>query len=184
MRRVLVVEDSPTQAAHLRSLLEAGGYAVVLAPGGRGALQAARREPPAVVVSDIVMPEMDGYALCRRIKADEALRDTPVLLVTVLGGPRDIIRALECGAAGVIPKPHDEQYLLSRDAYLCAHRELPRHEKPRMGLEIDVAGERPCVSAERRQILDLLISTYEEAVHLNEELSARHGEIGRSAQTL
>jgi len=184
MRRVLVVEDSPTQAAHLRSLLEAGGYAVALAASGREALQAARREPPAVVVSDIVMPEMDGYALCRRIKADEALRDTPVLLVTVLGGPHDIIRALECGADSVIRKPYDEQYLLSRVAYLCANRELRRHEKTRMGLEIDVAGERHFVSAERRQILDLLISTYEEAVRLNEELSARQREIERSAQTL
>src|SRR3990170_2685022 len=153
MRRVLVVEDSPTQAAHLRSLLEAGGYAVVLAASGREALQA-------------------------------ALRDTPVLLVTVLGGPHDIIRALECGADSVIRKPYDEQYLLSRVAYLCANRELRRHEKTRMGLEIDVAGERHFVSAERRQILDLLISTYEEAVRLNEELSARQREIERSAQTL
>src|SRR3972149_2621037 len=147
MRRVLVVEDSPTQAAHLRSLLEAGGYAVALAASGREALQAARREPPAVVVSDIV-------------------------------------RALECGADGVIRKPYDEQSLLSRVAYLCANRELRRHEKTRMGLEIDVAGERHFVSAERRQILDLLISTYEEAVRLNEELSARQREIERSAQTL
>src|SRR3990170_641938 len=184
MRRVLVVEDSPTQAAHLRSLLEAGGYAVALAASGREALQAARREPPAVVVSDIVMPEMDGYALCRRIKADEALRDTPVLLVTVLGGPHDIIRAVECGADGVIRKPYDEQYLLSRVAYLCANRELRRHEKTRMGLEIDVAGQRHFISAERRQILDLLISTYEEAVHLNDELSARQREVERSAQIL
>src|SRR3989304_6056225 len=102
MRRVLVVEDSPPQAEHLRNLLEAGGYAVVLAATGREALATARREPPTVVVSDIVMPEMDGYALCRQIKADGALQDTPVLLVTALSGPRDILRALECGADSVM----------------------------------------------------------------------------------
>ena len=184
MRRVLVVEDSPTQREHLRSLLEAGGYAVLLATTGSEALAAARRDPPTVVVSDIVMPGMDGYALCRQIKADRALKDTPVLLVTALSGPHDILRALECGADSVIRKPFDEQYLLSRVAYLAANRELRRHDKTQMGLEIDVAGERHFVSAERRQILDLLISTYEEAVHLNEELSARQREIERSAQTL
>src|SRR3989338_7315185 len=116
MRRVLVVEDSPTQREHLRSLLDAGGYAVLLATTGSEALAAARRDPPTVVVSDIVMPGMDGYALCRQIKADRALKDTPVLLVTALSGPHDILSALECGADSVIRKPFDEQDLLSRVA--------------------------------------------------------------------
>ncbi len=181
---VLVVEDSPTQGEHLRALLEAGGYTVTLATTGRGALAAARRDPPTVIISDIVMPEMDGYVLCRQIKADEALEGTPVVLVTALSGPHDIIKALECGADGVIRKPYDEQYLLSRVSHLCANRELRKSEKAQTGLEIDIAGERHLVSAERRQILDLLISTYEEAVHLNEEVSTRQRELERSAQTL
>ncbi|MBI2493377.1 MAG: response regulator, partial [Candidatus Rokubacteria bacterium] len=182
--RILAVEDSPTQAEQLRHVLEEGGYEVIVAANGSQALSEARRHPPIAVVSDIVMPEMDGYTLCRRLKADAELKDIPVILVTELSGPHDILRALECGADSVIRKPYDERYLLSRLSYVQVNRELRKSEKTRMGVEIDIGGQRHFVSAERRQILDLLISTYEEAVHLNEELSARQREVERSAQIL
>ena len=182
--RILAVEDSPTQAAQLQHVLERGGYEVIVAANGSVALFEARRHPPIAVVSDIVMPEMDGYALCGRLKADPELKDIPVILVTALSGPHDIIKALECGADSVIRKPYDERELLSRLSYVRANRELRKSERMRMGVEIDVAGQRHFISAERRQILDLLISTYEEAVHLNDELSARQREVERSAQIL
>ncbi|MBI2159534.1 MAG: response regulator [Candidatus Rokubacteria bacterium] len=177
--RILAVEDSPTQAEHLRHVLEEGGYEVIVAANGAQALSEAHRHPPIAVVSDIVMPGMDGYALCRRLKADAELKDVPVILATELSGPHDIVRALECGADSVIPKPYDERSLLSRLSYVQVSRELSKNERTQMGVEIDVAGQRHFISAERRQILDLLISTYEEAVHLNEELSARQREVER-----
>jgi PAS domain S-box-containing protein len=183
-RKILIVEDSPTQAEQLRHALEESGYTVTVAANGVQALAATRDDPPTVIISDIVMPEMDGYGLCRHVKADQALKDIPVILVTALSGPHDIVRALECGADSVIRKPYDERYLLSRLSYVQANRELRMNEKTQMGVEIDVGGQRHFISAERRQILDLLISTYEEAVHLNEELSGRQREVERSAQIL
>ncbi len=183
-RRVLIVEDSATQAEQLQHALEESGYTVAVTANGVQALAAARNDPPTVIISDIVMPEMDGYALCRHVKADRALKDIPVVLVTALSGPHDIVKALECGADSVIRKPYDERYLLSRLSYVQVNRELRKSERTQMGVEIDVGGQRHFISAERRQILDLLISTYEEAVHLNEELAARQREIERSAQTL
>ena len=117
-RRVLVVDDSRTQAEALRGLLDAGGYAVTIAASGREALTAARRDPPALVVSDIVLPEMDGYALCRTIKSDDELKSTPVVLVTAFSGPHDIIKALECGADSFVRKPYDTDDLLARLRYL------------------------------------------------------------------
>jgi CheY-like chemotaxis protein len=183
-RKVLIVEDSATQAEQLRHALEESGYTVAVTANGIQALAAARNDPPTVIISDIVMPEMDGYALCRHVKADRALKDIPVVLVTALSGPHDIVRALECGADSVIRKPYDEHDLLSRLSYVQVNRELRKSERTQMGVEIDVGGQRHFISAERRQILDLLISTYEEAVHLNEDLSARQREVERSAQTL
>ncbi len=182
--RALVVQDSPIQAEQLKLLLEGRGYAVTIVANGRQALAAAREDPPAVIISDIALPEMDGHTLCRQIKSDEALKDVPVVLVTTLSGPQDIVRALECGADSLIRRPYDEHYLLARLRYIQANRELRRTEKMQMGVEIDIAGRRHFISAERRQILDLLISTHEEAVHLSEELSARQAEVERSSRII
>ena len=76
--KVLVVEDSPTQAAQLEYVLEKSGYDVTLAENGSEAWEHVLIERPDIVLSDIVMPEMDGHELCRRIKGDADLRDIPV----------------------------------------------------------------------------------------------------------
>lgn len=95
--RILVAEDSRTQAARLAALLEGNGYEVEVAVNGREALAAARARPPTLVISDVLMPELDGYALCRAIKGDPGLRDTPCMLVTTLANPMDVVRGLESG---------------------------------------------------------------------------------------
>ncbi len=182
--RVLVAEDSPTQAEQLKHLLEEAGYAVVVAGNGADALALALKNPPVVIISDVVMPGVDGYALCKQVKSTKSLRDCPVLLLTALSSPHDVIKALECGADSVIRKPYDEQYLLSRLRYLQANRELGKHEKTQLGVEIELEGQRHFIGAERRQILDLLISTYEEAVRLNEDLTARQRELEHTSDFL
>src|SRR4051812_114157 len=93
---ILVAEDSPTQAKRLQYILTQQGYHVTVAVNGGLALEAARRKKPSLVISDVIMPEMDGYELCRRIKADPALADVPVILVTTMSDPQDVIRGLEC----------------------------------------------------------------------------------------
>ena len=167
---ILIAEDSSTQAERLRHLLEESGYAVTVAHDGRQALEAARQKKPTLVISDIVMPEMDGYQLCKAIKADETLRDIPVILVTSLSSSHDVVRGLECGADNFIRKPYDEKNLIQRVRYILANRALRKGEKTQLGLEIELGGQRHLITAERQQILDLLISTYEEAVRLNTDL--------------
>ena len=92
---ILIAEDSPTQAEKLRSLLEEHGYAVVAAPDGKQALEAARRSKPTLVISDVMMPEMDGFELCREIKRDDRLKDVPVILLTSLSDVRDIMKGID-----------------------------------------------------------------------------------------
>ena len=181
---ILIAEDSATQREQLRGLLEEHGYAVVAASNGRKALEAMRRHVPTIVISDIVMPELDGYGLCRAIKSDEGLKHIPVMLVTTLSDPLDIIMGLECGADNFIRKPYEEKYLLSRLDYLLLNLELRKHQKVRIGVEISLGDRRHFITAERQQILDLLISIYEQAVRINDDLKSRERELLHSNQVL
>ncbi|MBI4521985.1 MAG: response regulator [Gemmatimonadetes bacterium] len=182
--RVLVAEDSPTQREALRAALEEGGYAVSLAASGDEALRRLETEPVDLVVSDIVMPgQVDGYELCRRIKEGER-RDTPVILLTSLSDPMDIIRGLEVGADNFLTKPCPADHLLERLRLLLATREARGRARVRAGISVYFMGREFRISAEREQILDLLITTFEDAVRQNRELRQREAELSRSRETL
>ncbi len=182
--RILIVEDSRTQAEQLRHLLEEHGYRVTSAANGAQALLAARREPPALILSDIVMPEMDGYAFCTAVKSDDQLKDVPVILMTSLSSAGDVVKGLQCGANNFIRKPYEGRYLLARVNYALTNRTLRETEKLQIGMHILLGGERHFITADRQQILDLLISTYEEAVHLNDSLKTGEEQLARSNRTL
>ena len=181
---ILIAEDSPTQAAQLQGLLEESGYTVVAASDGKAALALAQRHAPSLIISDIMMPELDGYGLCRAIKSDEQLKSIPVILLTALADPQDVIKGLQCGADNFIRKPYDARYLLSRVNYTLMNFDLRKNHKMRMGLEINLGGERHFITSDREQILDLLISTYEQAVDINNELKLREKDLLVSHQVL
>ena len=181
---ILIAEDSSTQAEQLKHTLEEHGYTVTVTANGRQALAAAHKRKPTLIVSDIVMPELDGYGLCKAVKSDDRLKDVPIVLLTTLADSLDVIRGLECGADNFIRKPYEGNYLLSRIDYLLMNMELRKSQKMQMGVEINLNGQRHFITAERQQILDLLISTYEQATHINKELKAREGELAHSNQVL
>jgi len=170
MERVLIVEDSPTQREMLQHTLENGGYHVVTAVNGKDAWQRFTQIAPTLVVTDILMPEMDGYELCRAIKQTPASARIPVVLLTSLANPKDVIMGLECGADNFIGKPFDEDHLLSRIRHVIANRDLPARDKREQGVEISHEGRTHLITAERPQIVDLLLTVYEVAVRRNEDL--------------
>ncbi|MBA5607941.1 response regulator [Duganella sp. FT3S] len=174
---ILIVEDSPTQAERLRRLIQSMRYRARVAGNGRLALEAIRAAKPQLVLSDIVMPEMDGYTLCRAIKTDPVLRDIPVILVTSLTDPKDIIRGIECGADNFIRKPYSEEYLLNRIGHMLMNQKLRRSQNMEIGIALYLGDQKHFINAERQQILDLLISTYEQAVQVNSELQARERQV-------
>jgi len=178
--KILIAEDSPTQAERLKHILTQQGYGVAAAANGRQALEIARKDQPTLVISDIVMPEMDGYQLCKAIKDDPALKNIPVILVTTLCDPQDVIRGLECRADNFIIKPYDEHYLLSRIQFVQLNREMRDQDHASMGVEIHFNGQRHFITADRLQILNLLLSTYEAAIQRNQELTLAKNEL-RSA---
>ncbi|MBI4255009.1 MAG: response regulator [Candidatus Rokubacteria bacterium] len=175
--RVLLVEDSPTQAEASRSVLAAAGYEIELARDGEAGLAAAETGRFDVVVTDVVMPSMDGYEMCRRLKATPLGRNVPVILLTSLTEPMDVIRGLECGADNFITKPYEPAVLRSRVAALLESRRLRSEARLRMGVEVSFLGRRFTITSEREQILDLLMSTFEDAVRANERLGAHEREL-------
>ena len=173
---ILIVEDSPTQAERLRRLIQSKSYRVRVAGNGRLALAMLREHPPQLVLSDIIMPEMNGYELCSAIKSDPALRHIPVILVTTLNDSKDIIRGIECGADNFVRKPYSEDYLLSRISHMLVNQKL-RQTPDTDGIALYLGDQKHFIHAGRQQILDLLISTYEQAVQVNSELQARERQV-------
>ena len=112
--KILVVEDSRTQAEMLKNTLEKHGYTVTLAENGRSALDILDSVNPDVIISDVVMPVMDGYEFCRTVKNDERYRHIPVILLTMLTDSKDVIYAMVSGADNFITKPYQGEYLVSR----------------------------------------------------------------------
>jgi CheY-like chemotaxis protein len=90
-RRILVVEDNPTQREHIRLLLEGAGYRVDVAPNGRKALEQVHAIPFDLILSDIGMPEMDGYALCQELKSDPQTKWLPFIFLAERQSALDII---------------------------------------------------------------------------------------------
>jgi hypothetical protein len=169
-REILVVEDSATQALKLRYFLEKNGYRVSLARNGIEALARLAERVPDVIITDVAMPEMDGFELCSKVRGDEGLKHLPVILLTSLSDPRDAVRGLQCGANNFIVKPYDERFLLSQIDCLLANVALRRSAAVGNDIEVFFAGQKHLVLADRVQVIDLLLSSYDAAVQKTREL--------------
>jgi len=169
-RRVLVVEDSPTQAERVRLLLEADGYAVELARDGREGFTRVKSAPPDLIISDVVMPEMDGYAFCSAVKSAEATRRIPFVLFTERKTAADIITGLEAGADNFIPKASEDDYLLARVRSIFEHLEHRGKGDFDMEFILSVGGRKITINADKHQIVELLFATFDELQQVNGQL--------------
>jgi two-component system alkaline phosphatase synthesis response regulator PhoP len=118
--RILVVEDDFEIAQMLRILFETKGYQVLIAPRGEKALELCRRQLPNVVLLDIILPGIDGYEVCRRLKSNQHTRNVPVIFLTKKDERADQIAGLGLGADDYITKPFDIAQLESSVERLIA----------------------------------------------------------------
>ncbi|MDD3083113.1 MAG: PAS domain S-box protein [Desulfobacterales bacterium] len=181
---ILIVEDSHTQAKMLKLLLEEQGYGAIVAANGQEGIEAARAHKPDLIISDIAMPVMDGYEMCRRIKTNEELRNIPIILLTVLSDVKDVIRGLNAGAELYVTKPYDPEYLLSKIENLVHLPPRKMQSIPREHLEIIIDDKPYEVVANQHQILNFLISTYENAVEQNKHLIKTQNELKKLNEIL
>lgn len=171
---ILIVEDSPTQAARTQYILEGEGYEVQIAVDGVNALEMIIQREPDMIISDIVMPRgIDGYQLCSKIKANENLKQIPVILLTSLSATNDILKGAEAGADNFIVKPFDDAYLLSRVRQLFQNqfskREAPVEKDG--AISFSAGGETHQISSDKNKIMNLLVSSYATAVEKNNEVA-------------
>ena len=113
---ILVVDDTRDNLRLLNSILTAAGYLVRPVPLASRALAGARSLPPDLILLDIMMPEMDGYAVCEQLKADERTRDIPVIFISALHETFDKVRAFSVGGVDYISKPFQAEEVLARVA--------------------------------------------------------------------
>jgi signal transduction histidine kinase/DNA-binding response OmpR family regulator len=171
-KTVLIAEDSGLQAESLRRGLEDAGYQVVEARNGEQAFALAAMTHPAVVVSDIRMPRMDGYELCRAIRRDGALGATPIILLTELSDPLDVVRALDACADAFVTKPYDVATLVARIEALTADPVARATGEEGEWTKVRVGGQTHEVPVHTPRVVNLLVSTYESAVMQNRRLVA------------
>ncbi len=167
--RIVIAEDSRIQAKILQKHLLDAGYDVRVAPDGAIAWEIIQQDPPTLIISDIEMPEMNGYELCQLVKGDPKLRRIPLILLSTLAAPVDIIKGLHAGADNYVTKPYHAEYLLTRIESLL-HTPLEEADEDSEALEVTLAGKQYSVRSGRQQVLNLLISTFENAVEKNNEL--------------
>ncbi|MSQ48096.1 MAG: response regulator [Deltaproteobacteria bacterium] len=167
---ILVVEDSHTQATQLQHMLNRNGFRVTCVGNGHEALTALRQQRPTLVLSDIVMPGMDGYQLCHHIKDDPQLHTVPVILMTTLTDSREVIRALESKADGFITKPCEEAFLCSRIEAVLANKKLRAQPRANESVQVLFENTLHTLTSQPEQMADLLLSTFANAVQKNREL--------------
>ena len=124
---ILLVDDDPTNLDILRETLGGPNYRLFMARSGEEALKVARRVQPLIVLLDVVMPGIDGYETCRRLKEDPETRDAAVIFLSALNSPTDKVRGFEAGAVDFITKPVQAEEVIARvNTHLRIQRLLRR----------------------------------------------------------
>ncbi len=160
--RILVVEDSATQAAALAHLLEQQGYDVVVARAGERAMELLHNDRFDLVLSDVVMPDISGYDVARRVKADPKLRDLPVVLLTSLNDPLAIVRGVASGADSYVTKPYLPERLLARVRTAIDRPRRPADAAPAVPVDVTLLGSSFTIAADTEHILGLVVLSYED----------------------
>ena len=106
-KKILLVDDSPTVLLMEQMLLQDGPYELISAVNGEQAVQVALAEHPDLILMDVVMPKMNGFEACQRLRGEEATRATPIILLTTRGSTEYMERGYESGCSDYLTKPVD-----------------------------------------------------------------------------
>jgi diguanylate cyclase (GGDEF)-like protein len=140
--RILVVDDEPPIREILKFQLENAGYDVRCAKDGGEGLHMVESDPPDLVLLDLMMPEMDGYEVCRRMKSDYAARHIPIIILTARSELEEKLKGLENGANDYVTKPFSMSELLVRVKNVLQWSQSQREANPLTGLPGNVSIER------------------------------------------
>ncbi len=180
---VLVVDDSQVQADYIKRLLERYNYKAYSLNNAKEALIYLQANRPSLTITDVVMPEMSGFDLCSKVKSDPNTRHIPVILLTALSEPEDILKGLASGADNFITKPYDDKALIEMIGKCLSLKNIGK-EAEDVGFEVVFGGNKYRINSSRLQILELLLSTYALAVDKNRELQRTIRQLRQTQQEL
>lgn len=126
LAEILLVDDTPANLQLLTGMLKEQGYKVRPVPSGKLALQVAQIEPPDLILLDILMPEMNGYEVCEKLKADDRLKEIPVIFISALSETIDKVKAFSIGGVDYVTKPFQFEEVHAR---VRTHLELSRQKQ-------------------------------------------------------
>ena len=169
-KTVLVLEDSKAQAERLAETLHQEGHGVLLAKDGLEGLYALQQSLPDLIISDVWMPRMNGYEFCRAVKGDANLARIPLILLTSMSRPEDVIKGIRAGADYYLTKPYDRALLVSMVKSVILEGAGYLSEKEREVFEVRSRGSKESIPANPQQIFNFLFSTYENLLNNNREL--------------
>jgi twitching motility two-component system response regulator PilH len=113
VRRVLIIDDSLTDRSNLERIVSEAGHTALLADSGAQGVERAKRDKPDLILMDVNMPDMDGFAATRKLKADEATRNIPVVFVTSKNQRAEMAWGQMLGARGYVTKPYSREQILA-----------------------------------------------------------------------
>lgn len=171
---ILVVEDSLTQAVKLEFFLAEKGFQVSLALSGEEALDILVEKDVDLVISDIIMPGMDGYKLCKKIRSNPQYGSVPVILLTSLSDPGDIVKGLKSGATNFVTKPYDEGFLYARIQSVLNPNSFEADQSVVQEVNFEFHGEQHVLKADFSQVFHLLLATYENTLLQSRQLDNAH----------
>lgn len=178
---ILVVEDNQIIATEVARILKKGEYRSSFVRKGKEAIDYLNRNKnkSTIVISDIDMPEMDGFLLCQQIKANSDLEEIPVILLVSLSSLDDIIKCFQCGADSFVHKPPDEQTLLSRIHSILKNNEIRKEPKNRFNVEAFCGEQKHCINTNNMQTAGILFSLYDAFTQKNRELEQISSELSK-----
>lgn len=157
---ILIVEDSPLQTERLCRTLEGKGYQVLAAANGAEGLAMTQQYRPAAIVIDIDMPVLDGFAMCEAVRQEGKLDPAPIIVLTILTAPQDLLRGLNAGADAYLTRPYDIPTLVSRLESLLSNPPSPASRTERQQADNQV-------KLEATQLQKTFMQTMEAATHLS-----------------
>lgn len=179
-RRILLVEDSVTQGMQLQYFLERSGHRTVLAKNGRLALEKLRDFVPEIIISDIKMPQMDGYELCRQVKNNPEWANIPFVLLTSFTAPEDVLNSLASGADGFIYKSLSKDDLLAAINHWMERGASLSHTNGVENVRFDYGGYGYDIPSDHGHILRFLVDVYRMIIRHNEELNKARNELDQA----
>ena len=167
---ILIIEDSQTQAIKLEFLLKANQFNTTILSNGQDGIAYLQKNQPNLIISDITMPIMNGFDFCSTIKKDPNLSQIPVLLLSDISDPSEMIRVLDVRADALIIKPYDDNLLINRINYLINQPLINSDLDDLEDISIDWYGKQHVVHSNKHHMMNMLLSFFDNAMFQSQEL--------------